>query len=67
MSKAKVRFRVSMAGAVMRHAGDEALVDAAEAKRLIEAGYAEAVESASAVKAGVETARKAVTRTVRGK
>jgi hypothetical protein len=40
----KVKLLTSMAGAETRHAGDEYECDAAEAARLIEAGYAEAIE-----------------------
>ena len=39
----KVKLLVSMAGAVTWHKGDLYPCDAAEAARLIEAGYAEAV------------------------
>ncbi len=40
----KVKLLVSMAGAETRHAGDIHECDAAEAARLIEAGYAEPIE-----------------------
>jgi hypothetical protein len=61
----KVKFLVSMAGAIDRHPDDVDHVSAAEAKSLIAAGFAEAtdapvgrvrdLETAAASMAGVET------------
>ncbi len=52
----KIKYLVSMAGAPDRHPGDVADVDADEAGRLIEAGYAEATTDAPVSRAPTATA-----------
>ncbi len=52
----KIKFLVSMAGDPDRHPGDVAEVEAAEASRLIEAGFAQATTEAVISRAPTATA-----------
>ena len=60
MGNITVRMKVAIAGANYRAvSGQEILLDSAEAKRLIKAGFAEAVGKKPAARAETRTTKKA--------